>query len=621
MRAALLSPLWRSLFGGALLMAALTGCVQVPEQPPEQQPPPQSPPQPQQQAPQPQQPHLPGHLVNRPPLLPLGLPDRVLYVSALDDKVDISAPHKMTPEDLARAQAGQFPPGVTFEMLARGIGAWTPATLNWPVAQNFLLRTAPDARVEFGDGAITVRMGGAVELKVGDLLSNKGNGILVSSNKGSVSVRVRRLQRNEHVKISTPTLTLLISEPGEYRLDADPGAGTIQVIVHSGAVKVMSAGAKSNDSMPIASGQQVTFSPGATTGVLNVVGNSPAPKRDAFDQWGAERDGLLGKISALAKYVSPDIPGIQALDGHGQWAHDPTYGFVWYPKVADRGGWMPYTTGNWVWIEPWGWTWVDAAPWGFAPYHYGRWALIGQRWAWVPGPQTQLPVYAPALVGFGGGGRNSGRVPGQDWFPLAPGEYWQPDAVGNSNPPDATAPGSDAGAPVSGAGAPGYDAGGSVLDSGDDGYAPSIDDGPSRSGRARSPRQPQRAGSASQQRPSGLSSQQRPSSSSPQQRPGGSPSPQHSGGSSLEQRPDGSPPPQHSGGFSPPPQRSGGASPSSPPPARPSSPPPAPPHSAPPPPPLPSAPSHFSPPPPPLPPPPPPQQHSDSSSKSDDKKK
>ena len=44
----------------------------------------------------------------------------------------------------------------------------------------------------------------------------------------------------------------------------------------------------------------------------------------------------------------------------------------------------------------WGWTWIDDAPWGYAPFHYGRWAHVRNRWCWVPGPRHVRAVYAPA---------------------------------------------------------------------------------------------------------------------------------------------------------------------------------------------------------------------------------
>ena len=109
------------------------------------------------------------------------------------------------------------------------------------------------------------------------------------------------------------------------------------------------------------------------------------------------------------------------------------------PRVA--AGWAPYHNGHWRWVEPWGWTWVDEAPWGFAPFHYGRWAMVGGGWGWIPGPGVAVvasrpgpvfrPVYAPALVAFVGGNGWSASLSiggggGVAWFPLGPREVYRP---------------------------------------------------------------------------------------------------------------------------------------------------------------------------------------------------
>jgi hypothetical protein len=104
---------------------------------------------------------------------------------------------------------------------------------------------------------------------------------------------------------------------------------------------------------------------------------------------------------------------------------------VWIPEGV-AVGWAPYQVGHWVYVAPWGWTWVDAEPWGFAPFHYGRWALVGGYWGWVPGPIVVRPVYAPALVGFVGGGgfgvsfAVGGGFAGVAWFPLGPRDVFVP---------------------------------------------------------------------------------------------------------------------------------------------------------------------------------------------------
>jgi hypothetical protein len=72
-----------------------------------------------------------------------------------------------------------------------------------------------------------------------------------------------------------------------------------------------------------------------------------------------------------------------------------------------------------------GWTWVADEPWGAAPFHYGRWVVVGGRWGWIPGPREGHPVWSPAQVVFAGG-IQVGGVGVSVWFPLGPGEAYRP---------------------------------------------------------------------------------------------------------------------------------------------------------------------------------------------------
>src|ERR1019366_6466042 len=173
------------------------------------------------------------------------------------------------------------------------------------------------------------------------------------------------------------------------------------------------------------SGESSTFS--GTDSLTYDGGTVGAP--DEFDRWGRSRDDREERAQS-AQYVSRDVIGYEDLDQNGDWRNVPDYGYVWFPsRVA--AGWAPYRFGHWVWIEPWGWTWVEDEPWGFAPFHYGRWAVVGGGWGWVPGPVVVRPVYAPALVAFVGGPRFSmslaiGGGGGVAWFPLGPREVYVP---------------------------------------------------------------------------------------------------------------------------------------------------------------------------------------------------
>ena len=89
--------------------------------------------------------------------------------------------------------------------------------------------------------------------------------------------------------------------------------------------------------------------------------------------------------------------------------------------TAVAPGWVPYSTGRWIWDPRFGWTWLDDAPWGWAPYHHGRWVYVNSYWAWAPGPIVVRPAYAPALVVFLGGVTVSVGRP-VFWAPLCWGE-------------------------------------------------------------------------------------------------------------------------------------------------------------------------------------------------------
>jgi hypothetical protein len=158
-----------------------------------------------------------------------------------------------------------------------------------------------------------------------------------------------------------------------------------------------------------------------------------APAPDAWDRWNDARSDRIGE-SISARYLPPDVYGAEELDHYGRWRVVSTYGAVWIPYGVNVG-WVPYSTGYWVWDPYYAWTWIDDAPWGWAPFHYGRWVYIDGYWAWAPGPVLRRPVYSPALVAFMVRDRDvlarlSIGLPGVWWVALAWGEpvlpWWGP---------------------------------------------------------------------------------------------------------------------------------------------------------------------------------------------------
>jgi hypothetical protein len=298
---------------------------------------------------------------------------------------------------------------------------WTDAVLNRPLTRGDRLWTDRGSRAEVHLGSAAVHVDGETFL---DFTALDDQVFQASLNEGTVNARVRELVAGENFELDTPQLAFRAAQPGDYRIDVDPARGTTRVTVRSGIALVYGA---SGEAQQLQAGQQIAFA-GRN---LERVAVQASPGEDGFDRWAADRNRMEDQ-SIAARYVPRDVVGYQQLDAYGSWAQDPSYGPVWFPRVTVTD-WAPYRYGHWEWIAPWGWTWIDDAPWGFAPFHYGRWAVIGSRWCWVPGRIGRRPIYSPALVAFvGGGGSRSnwnlsiGSSPGIAWYPLAPGETWRP---------------------------------------------------------------------------------------------------------------------------------------------------------------------------------------------------
>ncbi|MES2937538.1 MAG: DUF6600 domain-containing protein [Pseudomonadota bacterium] len=300
-----------------------------------------------------------------------------------------------------------------------GENEWIDLPVNRPLTRGDRVWTDRGARAELQLGSATLHVAGQSHLAFYELDDEV---LQLSMTQGVLNARVRDLAPRENFEIDTPNLAARALQPGDWRVDVDAANGVTRVVVHSGRVAVYG---ERGESVTLAGGQQMAF----TGRALEQAGGA-FPGRDAFDSWAAERNRQEDQ-SVSARYVPREVIGYSQLDNHGSWGQDPGYGAVWYPRVT-VADWAPYRYGHWSWIQPWGWTWVDDAPWGFAPFHYGRWALIGSRWAWVPGRIGPRPVYAPALVVFVGGAAGSdwrlrlNSGPGIAWYPLGPGEAWHP---------------------------------------------------------------------------------------------------------------------------------------------------------------------------------------------------
>ena len=298
---------------------------------------------------------------------------------------------------------------------------WTRLARNQTVGEGDRLRTDERARVSLRSGSTTIWLDERSDLELSQL--DEGQ-TLLQLDRGDVALRLRTPENAAETRLRTREGTAQPEREGLYRVEQlDRGS---KVYVWQGRMRFDWA----RGALPVfmSTGEQVELwwpdGPRAERGPLY---------SDTFGDWVLAESRDEGD-RPVARYVSPEMTGAEDLDRYGRWETAPEYGTVWIPTAVVVADWAPYRYGRWVWSRHWGWTWVDDAPWGFAPFHYGRWVSWGGRWCWAPGPYVHRPVYAPALVGWVGGGSvtvgisigNRPPPPRFGWYPLAPREVYVP---------------------------------------------------------------------------------------------------------------------------------------------------------------------------------------------------
>ena len=290
-----------------------------------------------------------------------------------------------------------------------GGGQWDRAQINDIVTAGTGLAT-DNGRVEVRFGPHVVRLG---ESSTGGFSQLDFDNRAFNLERGVVSVRLAPAQQAEAVTLTVADVRVDLAAPGRYRVDAIDNA-PLAISVFDGRATVQYGG----NAVNVGVGQALNMTQSSM--------NFAVARMSALDDWALARDARYEQVREAPRYVSPYMTGYEELDTYGDWVMEPAFGTVWVPRAMPIG-WAPYRYGRWRWVAPWGWSWVDSAPWGYAPFHYGRWVTIGGRWCWWPGGYAARPVWAPALVGFVGGGGTSVSVgfggPVVGWYPLAP---WHP---------------------------------------------------------------------------------------------------------------------------------------------------------------------------------------------------
>ena len=307
-----------------------------------------------------------------------------------------------------------------------GVNDWAPADINRPFTTGDYLYTDQGAAAELHLDVAVLRMSSQTSF---GFLNLDDRTVQLKLTEGDMYIRVHNFGADQVFEVDTPNAAVTLLRDGIYRFRIDGNGGMSFVVVRQGQAEVTGGG------------QAFTLDPGNSatlTGTDQLAYDvEVAPAADPFDQWCQQRDAHEAQLPS-ARYLPPSVIGYEDLDDNGNWQNNSDYGQVWYPRNVEAG-WAPYQVGHWAWIDPWGWTWVDSMPWGFAPFHYGRWAYIGNRWGWCPGPiavgyrgPAIRPYYAPAMVAwfggahFGVGVSIGGGGPRLGWVPLGYGEVYTP---------------------------------------------------------------------------------------------------------------------------------------------------------------------------------------------------
>lgn len=288
-----------------------------------------------------------------------------------------------------------------------------PANMNWPVSSGAIFDTGKNSRLEISIASTAIRLGRESRLEFAVVDDQR---IFLQLAVGSLLLTVKDQWQADSLEIRTPEGRVRLGRPGYFRIDVDSGRTTVST--RAGLAYLYGG----NRSFGVPEGRSAIVD-GRYDGLYDGV------SANSFEAWARERDAAVD-VSGIERYVSPEMTGYDDLNRYGTWDERTEYGVAWFPRQV-TAGWAPYRFGHWAWVRPWGWTWIDDMPWGFAPFHYGRWALISGRWAWIPGSRQVRPVFAPALVAWIGGDNWNhdfphGRAPAVGWFPLAPREVYVP---------------------------------------------------------------------------------------------------------------------------------------------------------------------------------------------------
>jgi hypothetical protein len=289
------------------------------------------------------------------------------------------------------------------------------APLNMPLLSGDRLRTA-NGRVEvrFADNG-RLFLDGQTSI---DVLSDD----LIRLVDGRVRLTVARAAQQVNYRVDSPSGSVRILEPGDYRVALLHGAQDTQLefAVASGGGEIFT----DQGTTPVRAGERAYSSAGLLPSYAYPYNSANA---DDFDRWvETQHESVSAAASESAQYLPPDMGSYApTFDQYGDWRYQDSYGYVWYPRVA--AGWHPYYYGRWAAYPAFGWTWITADRFGYPTHHYGRWGFSAGSWYWIPssrwGPAYVSWAYAPSYVSWCPLGYNNAAVFSIGYYNVGPAYY------------------------------------------------------------------------------------------------------------------------------------------------------------------------------------------------------
>jgi hypothetical protein len=264
--------------------------------------------------------------------------------------------------------------------------------------ENVMLLAGDRLRTERGRVEVLFADGSALDLdhytRV-DLLSDS----LLRLLDGRVRLTIARTTEVIDYRVDAAPGSVSIRTAGDYRIALGgnrSGEQELDVTVLRGSAELRNA----HGLTQVRAGTHAAVTAGMAPS-LPYISNSAS--WDEFDRWAEDqRDARYGVQSA--RYLPEEIRYYGgAFDRYGSWDYQPTYGYVWYPRV--NADWRPYHYGRWSFGARFGWFWVGLdRSWGWPTHHYGRWGFASNRWYWIPGrrwsPAWVSWAYAPGYVSW-----------------------------------------------------------------------------------------------------------------------------------------------------------------------------------------------------------------------------